>query len=88
MATIQELRDRAAADMARWPQYKGHFDGYQLCTVKKGIKTKLGKAFIQEETTIFDPNYICPDMPDCRVVYSFSNKCDTMVHCRNIQEVK
>ena len=85
--TVQELRDRAAADMAQWPQYKGYFDRHQLCTVKRDVRTKLGKAFFKGEVTIFNPERTFTDEPDYVSVYSFSNKCCTMIKRKSIQEV-
>lgn len=76
--TADSLRIRKAqaeADMAQWPQYKGHFDRYRLVRVTRKVKTKLGVAFEKGDIAIaLEAAHPC----DYAVtVYSFRNKCDT-----------
>lgn len=51
-ATLSFLRARAAAAMAKYPQYAGHFDGYRLARMKRDVKTKMGQAFVKGEYVI------------------------------------
>jgi len=79
----QQLIDRASASMSQYPQYKGQFDRYVLCRVKRTIKTKRGVAFTKGEVTICDPDNF-PDvglaeMCNHRSVWSFTNKCGTLL---------
>lgn len=51
-ATLASLRAIAVAQVARWPQYAGHFDSYRLVRVKCDVKTKMGLAFARDEVAI------------------------------------
>ena len=81
------LKLQAQRDMARWPQYAGHFDGYRLCRVKRRIKTKMGLAFEKGEIAIFKDGRASDGVDDgiAVVVYSASNRCDTGVFAKDVE---
>ena len=84
---------QAEADMAAYPQYKGHWNGWAVGTVTKRIKTKLCVAFEKGDVVLVDPTVrrekVAPrgrslpyaDWPEklFRACYSFRNKADTLI---------
>ncbi len=54
-ATREALKAIAAAQMAQYPQYTGHFDRYCLVYVKRDVTTKVGLAFVRGEYAIASP---------------------------------
>lgn len=81
-----DLKTKAAADMAQWPQYKGHFDGYQLARVKRSVKTKMGLAFEAGEVVIaVKAAFQFPGHPASVTAYSARNKCDTGLTSRDVE---
>jgi hypothetical protein len=76
--TRAKLIAKAEAQMmAKWPQYKGHFDDYILVQVNlKDVKTKMGLAFSAGEVTIAKP---VPHEDGGRVLWSFKNQCNTLL---------
>lgn len=52
MTILEHLKKLAAEQVAQYPQYAGHFDGYTLVRVKRAIRTKLGLAFEAGEMAI------------------------------------
>lgn len=77
---LATLKKDAAAQVAAYPQYSGHFDDYVLVTVIRQVKTKMGLAFDKNEVTIAKP-YKAPlaGFDDYRTVWSFKNGCDTSI---------
>jgi len=85
--------ERAEADMAGHPQYKGRWNGWAVGTVTKRIKTKLGVAFEAGDEVLVSPEVrmerVAPrgkSLPYAewplkffRVCYSFRNKADTQI---------
>jgi hypothetical protein len=55
LALRQALQEKAAARVAKYPQYVGHFDGYKIVRILKQIKTKSGIAFDKDEFAIARP---------------------------------
>lgn len=73
------------------PQYKGHFDTYRLCRVKKTIKTKMGVAFEKGDLAIMT-GFRAHDTHDrellgCLTVYSQRNGCDTVLRPSDVETV-
>jgi hypothetical protein len=80
MATV--LKRRAAAQMAQYPQYAGHFNKYVLCRVKRDVKTKMGLAFSKGEVAICKPQ----DWSGSSVVvWSMRNAIDTHIPSYDVQ---
>ena len=75
---VEALRAVAAFQVARYPQYAGHFDTYEEVRISRNFETKLGLAFAEDDVAIAPP---CddPDAVDCRTVWSFRNALDTSV---------
>ena len=66
------------AQVAQWPQYKGHFDNVSVCRVTRRIKTKMGVAFeAQDEALVFPPD--ADTTPGFSRVWSFRNQIATSV---------
>ncbi len=89
-AIRKQLVAKADAQMARWPQYKGHFDGYVVVRVKKDLKTKMGLAFAAGEVAIASPAVHFPDGgPYTKIpfvtVYSSRNACDTSIRKSQVE---
>jgi hypothetical protein len=90
--TKTELKTLAAAQVAQYPQYAGHFDGYVLVKVKKTVKTKMGLAFESGEVAIAKPT--TETIEDGRykgkqtmTVWSIRNKCDTSVFAADVEVI-
>ena len=49
------LKKAAAEQVQNFPQYRGHFDNYQLVIIKCLVDTKLGRAFEANEYAIAKP---------------------------------
>ena len=49
---IDTLRRLAAAAVAAYPQYAGHFTNYRLVQIKRPVTTKMGLAFARGEFAI------------------------------------
>ncbi len=71
---LTELKAKASAQMAQWPQYK--FDDAILCTVKREIDSGFGHAFDAGEVTICKPHEEAADewSGPLRTVWSFKTK--------------
>lgn len=72
---LATLKKDAAAQVASYPQYKGHFDDYVLVTMQRKVVTKMGHAFDKGEVTIARP----AKEGDYRTAWSFKNRCDTSI---------
>lgn len=90
-ATLTSLRAFAAAQVARWPQYDGHFASYRLARVKRSVTTKAGRAFkrgeivIAVERTMF-PESMDSDAADWTVTaWSVSNAVDTSLRGSDVE---
>jgi hypothetical protein len=81
MSLLDTLRGMAAAQVAEYPQYIGHFDAYTLVRIKRPIRTKLGLAFDAGEVAIAAPGAapILGGGPRFRTVWSLRNRIDTSV---------
>jgi hypothetical protein len=75
----QALIAQANNDLAKYPQYKGHFDHYVTVVVVKAVKTKLGQAFRMGELAIARPEPHVSNGKTFYTVYSHTNRCDTSV---------
>lgn len=80
---FETLKRQAEQQVAQYPQYRGHFDGYVLVVVNRNVRTKLGHAFRRGEVAIGriewrDAALVAAGLPDRSwVVWSQSNGCDT-----------
>ena len=89
---IRVLREMADLDHSQYPQYEGHWDGWDLCQVNRRVRTKMGLAFTKGELAIFTV-YEEPESPlgqdgiDRVVVYSTRNKCDTVLQAKDITKI-
>ena|ERR1019366_8346365 len=90
-----ELIERAAASMAKYPQYNGHFLDYMLVRVNRDIKTKAGLAFSKGEITIAKPDAAILEFSfDAKLigksfltVWSFKNTVDTSIQEAHIKQL-
>lgn len=81
---LSVLKKKAAAQMAAYPQYAGHFDKYVLCRVKRDVKTKMGTAFLAGEVAICRPaSWSGPGA--WTTVWSVRNQCDTGLSPYDVQ---
>jgi hypothetical protein len=89
---LAALKADAERTHAQYPQYKGHWDNYRLCRVKKTIKTKMGVAFEKGDLAImveFEGSDIAPQLKGSLTVYSQRNGIDNTglrLH-RDVEEV-
>lgn len=90
----ETLKTAAAAHVAKYPQYRGHFDNYILVRARKNIKSKLGQSFVKDELAIADPVVYDTQrtLPSGRIkpyqvitVWSITNRCDVHVILDDIQ---
>jgi hypothetical protein len=88
-ATIESLKATAAAQVAQWPQYAGHFASYRLVRVKCDVKTKMGLAFARGEYAIAtERRDELPGLPSSGkyvTVWSRRNKADTSVRAPDVE---
>jgi len=75
---------RAARTLAKYPQYRGHFDNYILVQINRQIKTKFGIAFEKGDYAIARPATSRPEFGsrmtwEFRTVWSDRNNIDTSV---------
>lgn len=89
---LANLVAQAQADMAKYPQYKGHFAGYVLVRIERTITTKMGVAFRAGEMAIAAP--VTHESVSAAgkagrfaTVYSHSNRCDTSVPADSVRPV-
>jgi hypothetical protein len=73
-ATIEFLKLTAAAQVAKYPQYDGHFVGYRLARVTRNVRTKMGPAFTKGEFVIATERTMFPGMSDDWTVTAWSRK--------------
>lgn len=86
--TLTSLKTTAAAQVARYRQYNGHFTGYRLVRIKLDIKTKMGLAFARGEYTIGIDRDPEPDRVRCEkfvTVWSKRNQIDTSVRACDVE---
>jgi hypothetical protein len=85
---MADIRIIANFDHAKYPQYKGHWDGpeWTLVKVTKAIKTKMGKAFYEGELALARREEL--EGEACWCVYSRNNKVETLIALNKAVEVK
>ncbi len=71
----QTLVAQAEAQLAQYPQYRGHWDGWRVGRITRDVKTKLGVAFKRDDVVLYT------DDRGARFVtaYSFRNRVDTSI---------
>lgn len=83
------LKSTATAQVARYPQYKGHFSGYRLVRLKCDVKTKMGLAFARGEYAIAtEKKDDLPGLPSSGrfvTVWSRRNQIDTSVRVSDVE---
>ena len=87
-ATLECLKAIAAKQVARYPQYKGHFAGYRLVRIKCDVKTKMGLAFARGEFAIAIDRDLEPHRVRCEkfiTVWSKRNQIDTSVRSSDVE---
>lgn len=87
-ATLTSLKATAAAQVARYPQYKDHFAIYRLVRVKRDVKTKMGLAFARGEYAIAVDQDPEPTRVRCEkfvTVWSKRNQIDTSVRGSDVE---
>lgn len=88
-ATLNCLKETANAQVARYPQYKGHFANYRLVRIKCEVKTKAGLAFTRGEYALATPKTDeLPGLPSSGrfvTVWSRRNQCDTSVRVSDVE---
>lgn len=78
-ATLVGLRARAAAQVAAYPQYAGHFDATILAVARRDVLTKMGRAISQGEHVLLFPGTKQVDGRSFVDVWSMNNGCKTSV---------
>lgn len=95
MTSLQEVRssiiESAEQATAKFPQYRGKWDGHKLIRVKRTIKTKLGVAFVAGELTVaqdatlgLQPKYQ-DEVKGCVSAWSKRNGIDTILKLKDIE---
>lgn len=88
-ATFESLKATAAAQVAQYPQYAGHFANYRLVRIKRDVKTKLGLAFARGEYAIgIIHRDALPNLPSSGksvTVWSRRNGVDTSVRATDVE---
>jgi hypothetical protein len=59
--TRDEIRDVAETQVADYPQYRHHFNTYQLATMRECKVDTAGLLFDKNEQVIFDPSIQYPE---------------------------
>lgn len=89
VATLTSLKATAAAQVARYPQYKNHFASYRLVRIKSDVKTKGGLAFARGEYAIAtEKKDELPGLPSSGrfvTVWSRRNQVDTSVRTTDVE---
>jgi hypothetical protein len=88
-ATLESLKVTAAAQVAKYPQYRGHFANYHLVRVTRDVRTKLGCAFVRGEFAIAtkrkDDLLGLPSSVRFVTVWSCRNQVDTSVRASDVE---
>jgi len=88
-ATLKSLMATATAQVARYPQYTGHFTSYRLVRIKRDVKTKMGLAFARGEyaiaTEVRDELPGLPSSGKFVTVWSRRNEIDTRVRVTDVE---
>lgn len=93
-ATMSALLATATAQVAKYPQYAGHFANYKLARVKKDIRTKMGLAFMKGEYVLAKTHPAEVHAPSGMVLlsagvtaWSRRNACDTALKTGDVEWV-
>jgi hypothetical protein len=81
-AMRKQLILAASVAMHAYPQYRGRFQAYRLCRVKRDVVTKAGLAFQAGELAIVSPQRT--DLGSC-LVWSARNRIDTAVSAADVE---
>lgn len=72
------LLQQANEQNAEWPQYKGHWDGWEVGVIRAEVRTKMGLAFARFDEVLYQPQPADPTL-EFVTAYSWRNKCDTSI---------
>lgn len=81
-SNLELLKNLAASTVSQYPQYAGHFAGYEMCRVKRDVRTKMGLAFRKGEIVIGKRG---ADHAEFLTLWSYSNRIDTSVRARDVE---
>jgi hypothetical protein len=88
-ATLTSLKTIATAQVAQYPQYRGHFTSYRLVRIKGDVKTKAGLAFARGEYALAtEKKDELPGLPSSGkfvTVWSRRNQLDTSVRVSDVE---
>ena len=88
---IRNLTKAAAAQVAEYPQYAGHFEGRRLARVKRSVATKMGHAFAKGELVLATDRMMFPESMDSDAsewtvtAWSMSNAIDTSLKGSDVE---
>lgn len=88
---IRNLTKAAAAQVAEYPQYAGHFEGRRLARVKRSVATKMGHAFARGELVLAVNRKMFPESLDSDAgewtvtAWSMSNAIDTSLRGSDVE---
>lgn len=83
--TRKTLIERAAAQVAEYPQYNDHFRPCVLGVIKRDITTKMGLAFVAGEVVIVRLNTSGILGDRYHAAWSMRNGCDTSISTSDIE---
>ena len=85
--TFAALVATAQAQVAKYPQYAGHFEGYRLARVKRDVTTKMGLAFARGEFVIATERsgFALPNAGKFDTAWSRRNACDTSLKSSDLE---
>ena len=88
--SVEVLVQMAEQQLAQYPQYRGHWNGWQRVRVTRDLKTKLGLAFRAGDVVLMNPTSIHTS-PNVRgefvMCYSFRNKVDTSIKLADTERI-
>lgn len=86
-ARLAQLKTKAAAQVAAYPQYARHFERYRLARINRTVVTKFGRAFTRGEIVIAvdnPPLFTHIYIPRTALAWSMSNRVDTSVSASDL----
>jgi hypothetical protein len=75
MTDLETLKQQAAEQLAKYPQYAGYFEGSQKAVMLKTIKTKHGGIIAEkgEIVLVIAPEHMISPSNDYATIYSLKN---------------
>ena len=90
-ANLETLKTEAAAQVAHYPQYAGHFAPYVVERMKRTVTTKAGTVAVNGEAVLVHPatRSVSTNLRGAThayvTVWSLRNKVDTSVRCADVE---